>query len=238
MHTLVSAVSGACAVVVAKVFRDTWRRRLSEEAVVRPSEQVEHDRQRAVASTIRTLAAVVWPVVLLSAIPPEDRTNKYVCIPIVWNTGMWMLDSMMVHHYRSKGGKDKDGKDKDGKDKDGKDKFVSSPLSSSSSSSSGPPTARASVRFEPSMLLSLSFGLSNLVGSRPGSRYNYLFMYAMLGMMLVVLPSHNIDNDYIEDAIIESVQKAALMWCMGLIVAGVVLTSGLKVDDKGSKGGD
>jgi len=60
----------------------------------------------------------------------------------------------------------------------------------------------------------------------------------MLGMMLVVLPSHNIDNDYIEDAIIESVQKAALMWCMGLIVAGVVLTSGLKVDDKGSKGGD
>ena len=62
-----------------------------------------------------------------------------------------------------------------------------------------------------------------LVGSRTDGRFTHLFVYAVVGALLVVLPSHNLEDDSVAEQIFESTQKAALMWCIGFLVAAVAL---------------
>ena len=81
----------------------------------------------------------------------------------------------------------------------------------------------ASLRMDPSSLTGLAFGLCGLVGSRPNSEYSYLFMYAIVGCLLVVLPSHNLEPGCLEEQWFESTQKAALLWCVGTLIAAVFL---------------
>lgn len=87
------------------------------------------------------------------------------------------------------------------------------------------PTQRpASLRLDPTSLTGMSFGLCSLLGARPDSRYTHLFLYAVVGCLVLVLPSHNLAPNSAEEQIFESVQKAALFWCIGLLIAGVALT--------------
>lgn len=81
----------------------------------------------------------------------------------------------------------------------------------------------ASLRLDHASLASLSFGLCGLLGARPGSAHTHLFLYAIVGCVVLVFPSHNLQEGCVEQQVFESVQKAALMWCIGLLIAGVVL---------------
>ena len=82
----------------------------------------------------------------------------------------------------------------------------------------------ASVRFDHSNLAGFAFGLCSLVGSRPDSKYTHIFMYAILGCLTVVLPSHNLKPGCWEDQLFENVQRTVLTWCIGLVMAAVLLT--------------
>lgn len=81
----------------------------------------------------------------------------------------------------------------------------------------------ASLRFDPSSINALSFGLCGMVGARPQSAHSALFLRAIVGSILVVLPSHNIAPGSVEEQVFDSVQKGILLWCVGLLLAGVVL---------------
>lgn len=146
--------------------------------------------RRARASVIRTLGAVVWPAVLLGAVPRADHDRAILAVPLLWNAGMWVLDAHLLHHAPS----------------------------------SDPEARPASLRLDPASLTGLSFGLCGLLGARPESRYTHLFLYAIVGCLVLVLPSHNLAPDSVEEQVFESVQKAALLQCVGLLIAGVVLT--------------
>ena len=82
----------------------------------------------------------------------------------------------------------------------------------------------ASIRLDHTSFAGFTFGLCSLVGSRPDSKYTHIFMYAILGCLVLVLPSHNLKPGCFEDQLFENVQKTALMWCIGLIIAAVLLT--------------
>jgi hypothetical protein len=176
-------VTAAGAAVVVDVFVRTWRDVADDMA-----------RRRALASFIRTLAAVLWPWVLTRLVVPcEDRCRSELAVPILWSSVMFALDSFVLHHSRGTEG------------------------------------APASVRLDPTSMTGLTFGLCSLVGSKPGGRYAHLFMYAILGCLLVVLPSHNLEKGCLEEQVFESVQKAALIYCIGILITAESLTHSLHV---------
>ena len=79
----------------------------------------------------------------------------------------------------------------------------------------------AALRLDHTSLAPLSFGLCGLL--KPDGQYTHLFLYAVVGCLVLVLPSHNLRHDCVEEQIFESVQKAALIWCIGFLIAGVAL---------------
>lgn len=85
-------------------------------------------------------------------------------------------------------------------------------------------TRPASLRLDPSSLTGLTFGLCGLLGARPDSEYTHLFLYAIVGCIVLVLPSHNLEAGCLEEQVFESVQKAAILWCIGYLIAGIALT--------------
>lgn len=93
---------------------------------------------------------------------------------------------------------------------------------------SNAPTAKEgqlpALRLDPTSLGGLTFGVCSLSGVRPESKYSHLFLYAVVGTLVAVLPSHNLREGCVEADVIESLQKVALLWCTGLLVAGVALT--------------
>lgn len=89
---------------------------------------------------------------------------------------------------------------------------------------SNDPHRPASLRLDPGCLTSLAFGLCAMLGGRPESKHTHLFMYAIVGCLVLVLPSHNLQPGCFEEQLFESAQKAALLWCVGLLIAGITLT--------------
>lgn len=146
-------------------------------------------RRRAIATFVRTVAAALFPIVLLRCVvPPPDRGKSVLVLPLVWNALMWWIDSTLVQR-----------------------------------SPSVQEERLASIRLDPSILSGLSFGLCGLV-SKTSTAYSHLFVLAIVGCMLVVSPSHNLKLGCLEEQLFDSIQKAALMWCIGVLVAAVVLT--------------
>jgi len=82
-----------------------------------------------------------------------------------------------------------------------------------------------SVRLEPTMFCGLAFGLCGFLNARIEGKYSYLFMYAVLGCIMFVLPQTTLVNECIEHVVIENVQRVLLYYCTGLILAGVALTT-------------
>ena len=146
-------------------------------------------KDKAVASFLRTISAVIWPVCLLLSVHREERCHPILLLPLVLHSLFWYIDAHLMHQSNS----------------NNKD-------------------TPASLRIEPSTLTGLGFALSGLSGSRPDSKYSYLFLYSIVGCFLVVLPSHNLATDSIEKLVFESIQKAFLLWCVCLVVTAVILT--------------
>lgn len=153
--------------------------------------------RRVIASSIRTAGCLIWPHLLLTLVPPKDRTRAAMVIPLLWNPFVWMIDSYMLYH------------------------------TSSNNSEFRP----ASLKFDAGNIAGLSFGLSGLLGSKPDGRYIHLFLYAIVSCLILALPSHNLEEDTLEEQVFESVQKAAIVWCVGLLIAGVVFTRMAKLDE-------
>jgi hypothetical protein len=81
----------------------------------------------------------------------------------------------------------------------------------------------ASVRMDPSCVTGLTFGLCGFLGARADHKYGHVFLYAVVGCLACVLPSHNLEKGSIEEQLIESVQKTVLVGCISLVIAGVGL---------------
>ena len=81
-----------------------------------------------------------------------------------------------------------------------------------------------SLKLDMASLTGLGFGLCSLLGSRPDSKYAHLFLYAIFGCFLLVFPSHNLSHDCVVAQVFDSVQRSALLYCTGILVAAVVLT--------------
>ena len=90
----------------------------------------------------------------------------------------------------------------------------------------GPPAVEntpASLRLEPSYVTGMAFGLCSIVGSRPDGKHSHLFVLAVIGCLVFVLPNHTMASDSVAAHVFESVQKGALWWCVGFLITGVVL---------------
>ena len=81
----------------------------------------------------------------------------------------------------------------------------------------------ASLMLEPVSLTGLTFGICTLMRASDG-KYAHLFLYAVLGCLLVVTPSHSAAPGSITSQLFVSIQKAFIMWCLGTLVAAVALT--------------
>lgn len=91
----------------------------------------------------------------------------------------------------------------------------------------------ASIRMDPQCITGLTFGLCAYLGTRSNDRYGHLFLYAILGCLTCVLPSHNLPAETVEAQVIGSVQKSIMFGCIGLLIAGVTLThSRVKLDKR------
>ena len=89
---------------------------------------------------------------------------------------------------------------------------------------SSKPNRPASIRFEHNCLAGMAFGVCSLVGSKTNGRYNHLFVCAVLGCLVVVLPSHDMRDGSVAQQVFDNVQKSALTWCIGLLVAATSLS--------------
>ena len=86
------------------------------------------------------------------------------------------------------------------------------------------------LRIDPNLLTGLAFGLSTLVGSRPDGPHSSLFLYAILGCFLVVLPSHSLPRTATPAVVFDNVQKVVFHWCIGLLIAAIALTRGVRAE--------
>lgn len=176
---LLSVLSVIVCILISKTFKRVWKR----------VDRTDSVRKIALASFVRAMSAVLWPIVLLTLIiPREEHNNPNIIYPLVWNTLIWFLDSRLLHYSKSGDGR------------------------------------VASISLPPSSITGLTFGLCGMVGSNPTSKYSHLFMYSIIGCLSLVLPSHNLQSGCIEEQLFESIQKSALMWCIGILITAVVLT--------------
>jgi hypothetical protein len=55
----------------------------------------DDDRACADVHAIRTVATVSFPLLLLSLVPPEDRSDLRLVVPIAWNVLLWSVDTAL-----------------------------------------------------------------------------------------------------------------------------------------------
>ena len=85
------------------------------------------------------------------------------------------------------------------------------------------PSARG-VLLEPQMVTAVAFGLCGISGARPDSRHIHLILYAILGCVTLVFPTHDLPADDPCTVAFQEVQRLALMYAVGLLISGVCLT--------------
>lgn len=176
MPSSVTLVAAACTICVAYAY---YTSDVSKN---------ELDQRRARSSTISTLGALLWPLILFEAVPKEDHGESGLLLPMAWGLLTWWLDMYLLHKAPGN--------------------TVTKP---------------ASLRLEPSSVTALTFGLAGILGAKPHCRHINLFLYAIVGCMVLVFPSHTLQPDCVQQQVFEDVQKVALGWCIGLLLAGVVL---------------
>ena len=83
---------------------------------------------------------------------------------------------------------------------------------------------RPGLKVEPHTITAMSFGLCGLVGARSDSKYVHLILYAILGCIMFVLPSHDLPEDDPLAPTIDELQRSALTYSIALLLTGVALT--------------
>ena len=87
-----------------------------------------------------------------------------------------------------------------------------------------PPDRRPGLKVEPHTITALSFGLCGLVGARSDTKYVHLILYAILGCIMFVLPSHDLPADDPLTPTLDELQRSALAYSVALLLTGVALT--------------
>lgn len=81
-----------------------------------------------------------------------------------------------------------------------------------------------SLRYEAMSLNGLAFGLCGMLGGLKASGCSPLFLKAIaVSLVFFVLPTHDIAPDTMPATVVDAVQKGATQWCVGFLIAGVVL---------------
>lgn len=80
------------------------------------------------------------------------------------------------------------------------------------------------LRFEPTSVTALAFGLCGVLGGRNDSQFIHLFLLAVLGCVLGVMPHVDYKDKESHGAkTVRILQRTMLVWCIGFMVAGVLL---------------
>ena len=78
---LLSVLSVIVCILISKTFKRVWKR----------VDRTDSVRKIALASFVRAMSAVLWPIVLLTLIiPREEHNNPNIIYPLVWNTLIWV----------------------------------------------------------------------------------------------------------------------------------------------------
>ena len=82
-----------------------------------------------------------------------------------------------------------------------------------------------SLRIDPATITGVAFGLFGLMGSRePNNPHVHPFVFSILGCVAVLMPvPQNLARGSMEDQVVTGVQRGVILWCIGTLVAGVVL---------------
>ena len=82
----------------------------------------------------------------------------------------------------------------------------------------------AVISINPSTVAGIMFGMCGIVGAKD-SEHMHMFVTALIGVVAVVLPSHNLKTGCYEAVVLDEIQRVVLQWCVGLLLAGVSLVS-------------
>lgn len=82
----------------------------------------------------------------------------------------------------------------------------------------------SAFRMDATTLAGLGLSMNSLIGNHPTGAYTHLFVLSIVVCYLVVLPAHNLNPGCTIAAVVESVQKTVLLWCVCGIVAAIALT--------------
>ena len=84
-------------------------------------------------------------------------------------------------------------------------------------------TQGAGLHFEPAMVTATTFGLSSIAGARMDGKHTHMILYALVGCILCVLPTHkNLKGN--ASIVAETLQQCMLMWCIGSMIGGALLS--------------
>lgn len=87
-----------------------------------------------------------------------------------------------------------------------------------------PNDSYVSIKLEATPLTGLAFGLCGLFAKTCGDAYRNLFLGAILGCFLVVLPTHNMEKSSLSAHAFHTIQKCALMACISSVILACVLS--------------
>ena len=156
------------------------------------------------ALTIRALLTLLWPVVVLSLLQPEDSANVGVVPATLWMGLMWWIDSYSL---------------------------VRNSLTPPDDLSSGNTKNGFGngMRFDSHTVTAMSFGLCGLVGARYDSKYTHFILYALMTCVMFVLPVHNLPESEPFTETVNEVQRMCLVYSIALVITGIALTRSTKV---------
>lgn len=172
-------------------------------AVLRARHSPEESADVAVQS-INLIALIVWPIVFRHIVVRPKQGTLNTCptsllLPgSLWVFGHWAINAVLSHSIRRR---------------------PPTPHETEQADRTKPP-----IVVDPSSLTALAFGLSAIVGSRPDSRFSYLFTLSIVTCFLVVLPRHSLPPQSIEAIVYEAIQRNVLHYCIAAIITAVILT--------------
>ena len=81
------------------------------------------------------------------------------------------------------------------------------------------------LNMDANAICSLTFALSAILGASRDKCCHKVFLYAIFGCIIFVMPSPNIPDNVIENIVIETIQKVFLTCSTGLLLGGSLLMS-------------
>jgi hypothetical protein len=82
---------------------------------------------------------------------------------------------------------------------------------------------RQLLSIDSNAICSLTFALSGLIGAQKHPCCNKIFLFAVLGCIVFILPAPYANSDCREAMMIESFQKVILSYATGLLIGGILM---------------